>query len=136
MAEGGLAERVLRREKIAVLVLIGVLFVLAGLYTVYGVGMRMTALDMTTMRSMRDMPGPGIPGDWSLGYALLVFLMWWVMMIAMMLPGVAPTVLLHAALLRRGAQRRASRRSLRHFWRDMSQPGPGSLCWPQRCNGR
>jgi predicted metal-binding membrane protein len=103
MAEGGLAERVLRRDKIAVVVLIGLLFVLAGLYTVYGVGMRMTALEMTAMRGMRDMPGPRAPGSWPLGYALIVFLMWWVMMIAMMLPSIAPTVLLHGALLRRGA---------------------------------
>lgn len=80
----------------------GLLFALAGLYTVFGVGMRMSALDMTAMRGMRDMPGPGIAGEWSIGYSLLVFLMWWVMMIAMMLPSVSPTVLLYAALLRRG----------------------------------
>ncbi|MCR9111088.1 MAG: DUF2182 domain-containing protein [Rhodobacteraceae bacterium] len=76
------------------------LFVLAVLYTVYGAGMRMTAFEMTAMRDMRDMPGPLIPGVWSVAYATLVFLMWWVMMIAMMLPSVAPTVLLNAALLR------------------------------------
>ncbi|MBK0328492.1 DUF2182 domain-containing protein [Rhodobacteraceae bacterium F11138] len=80
--------------------LIGLLFGLAGLYTIYGVGMRMTALEMTAMRNMRDMPGPGTPGVWSAGYAVLVFLMWWVMMIAMMLPSVAPAVLLNAALSR------------------------------------
>ncbi len=35
-----------------------------------------------------------------LAYALLVLLMWWVMMVAMMLPSVAGTVLLYSALLR------------------------------------
>ncbi len=75
---------------------------LAGLYTVFGVGMRMSALEMTAMSGMRDMPGAGSPGDWSAGYALLVFMMWWVMMVAMMLPSVAPTVLLNSALLRMG----------------------------------
>jgi predicted metal-binding membrane protein len=100
----GLAESLLRRDRIIVFGLIGVLFMLAGLYTVYGVGMRMTALDMTAMRGMRDMPGPSAPGNWSLAYALLVFLMWWVMMTAMMLPSVSPTVLLYAALLRRGSK--------------------------------
>jgi predicted metal-binding membrane protein len=82
--------------------LIGLLFVLAALYTAFGIGMRMTALEMTAMSGMRDMPGGGPPGAWSLGYVALVFLMWWVMMAAMMLPSVAPTVLLHAALLRAG----------------------------------
>ena len=65
----------------------------------------MTALEMTAMRGMRDMPGPGIPGVWSAGYALLVFLMWWVMMIAMMLPSVTSTILLNAALVRHSGQR-------------------------------
>jgi predicted metal-binding membrane protein len=98
-----LAESLLRRERIILYSLIGLLFVLAGLYTVYGVGMRMTALEMTAMRGMRDMPGPNAPGDWPPAYAVLVFLMWWVMMIAMMLPSVSPTVLIYAALLRRGS---------------------------------
>jgi len=96
----GIAEQVLRRDRALLAGLIGLLFMLAGLYTVYGVGMRMSALEMTAMRDMRDMPGPGTPGVWGAGHALLVFLMWWVMMIAMMLPSVAPTVLLQAALLR------------------------------------
>jgi predicted metal-binding membrane protein len=104
MAHPGMAERLLRRDKAVLLVLIGVLFALAALYTVLGVGMDMTALKMTAMRAMRDMPSMGPAGQWSVGYAVLVFLMWWVMMIAMMLPSVAPTVLLHSALLRRGAE--------------------------------
>ena len=97
MAETSLTEQVLQRDRLLLIALIGLLFALAGLYTVFGVGMRMTALEMT---AMRDMPGMGIPEVWSLGYALLVFLMWWVMMVAMMLPSVAPTVLLYTALLR------------------------------------
>lgn len=100
MAETSLTEQVLQRDRLLLVALIGLLFALAGLYTVFGVGMRMTALEMTTMRGMRDMPEPGIPGIWSPGYALLVFLMWWVMMVAMMLPSVAPTVLLYTVLLR------------------------------------
>jgi predicted metal-binding membrane protein len=86
-----------------VLSAIALLFALAGLYTIFGVGMEMTALEMTAMRGMRDMPAAVTPGQWSSGYAILVFLMWWVMMVAMMLPSVSPTVLLYSALLRRGA---------------------------------
>ncbi len=79
---------------------IGCLFLLAGIYTVSGVGMNMSALEMTAMRGMRDMPGTRAPGDWGLAYTALVFFMWWVMMIAMMLPSIAPMVLLHSALVR------------------------------------
>ncbi|WP_433989107.1 DUF2182 domain-containing protein [Sulfitobacter sp. TBRI5] len=60
----------------------------------------MTALEMTSMRGMRDMPGAGEPGVWSASYFLLVFLMWWVMMVAMMLPSILSTVLLQASLMR------------------------------------
>ena len=42
------------------------------------------------------------PVTWTPGYALLMFVMWWLMMIAMMLPSAAPMVLLHAAVTRKG----------------------------------
>ena len=50
---------------------------------------------------MRDMDGGrmmAMPPEWSLPYAVLIFVMWVVMMAAMMLPGAAPTVLLVAVL--------------------------------------
>lgn len=100
MAELSLTERILRRDRLVLCVLVGALFVIAAIYTVFGVGMNMTAVEMTAMRGMRDMPGPDMPGVWSAGYTALVFLMWWVMMVAMMLPSVSSTVLLHAALTR------------------------------------
>ena len=100
MVELSLTERILRRDRLLLVAFVGSLCGLAAIYTVFGVGMRMTALEMTAMRGMRDMPGPSIPGVWSIGYGLLVFLMWWVMMVAMMLPSVLSTVLLHASLLR------------------------------------
>ncbi len=86
-----------------VALLIVVLFLSAALYTVFGIGMDMSALDMTAMRGMTDMPDPRAPGDWTAGHAILVVLMWWVLMVAMMLLGVSPTVLLYTALLRSGA---------------------------------
>jgi predicted metal-binding membrane protein len=39
--------------------------------------------------------------SWSAGYATLVFLMWWVMMAAMMLPSAAPMILLFALVNRK-----------------------------------
>ncbi|QPC45079.1 DUF2182 domain-containing protein [Kaustia mangrovi] len=46
------------------------------------------------------MPQPAL---WSFSYALLVWVMWAVMMTAMMLPGAAPAILLFAAINRRRA---------------------------------
>ncbi|WP_211099984.1 DUF2182 domain-containing protein [Acuticoccus kandeliae] len=103
-------ETTLRREKAILVGALALLFTLAALYTVHGVGMNMSALKMTAMSNMRDMPGMAVPGAWSAGHALLVFLMWWVMMVAMMLPSVAPNVLLFSALARR--TREGSRASL------------------------
>jgi predicted metal-binding membrane protein len=79
---------------------------LAGLYTVHGVGMNMSALDMTRMAGpIGDPMAMGGSRPWTFGYALLVFLMWWAMMIAMMTPSAAPTLLLYTALKRHGSER-------------------------------
>ena len=79
------------------------LTLIAATYTVLGVGMRMSALEMTAMAGTGG-PAPAMaamamaPPDWTLGYALAVALMWWVMMVAMMTPSAAPTILLYDAL--------------------------------------
>jgi predicted metal-binding membrane protein len=99
-----MTERLLRRDREIVVAAIMALCVLAGLYTVFGIGMKMSALEMTAMSGMSNMPDPTAPGGWSISYAILVWLMWWMMMIAMMLPSVTPMVLLYSALIRRGAQ--------------------------------
>jgi predicted metal-binding membrane protein len=41
------------------------------------------------------------PAVWTPGYAVLIFLMWWIMMIAMMLPSATPTLLLFARVNRK-----------------------------------
>ncbi len=96
-----LTERILRQDRRLLIALLALLFCVSALYTVSGVGMNMSALEMTAMSGMRDMPGGAGPGAWSIVYLLLVFLMWWVMMVAMMLPSVAPTALLYGQLMRR-----------------------------------
>ena len=99
-AEPGLTG-LLRRDRAVLAAALALLFVLAAIYTVVGAGMDMSAIEMTRMADMRDMPASHAPGDWTASYAILVFAMWWVMMVAMMLPSVAPAVLLYAALLER-----------------------------------
>ena len=45
------------------------------------------------------------PAAWSAGYALLVLVMWWVMMVGMMLPSAAPMILLFTRVNRRARER-------------------------------
>lgn len=46
-----------------------------------------------------------MPAKWTLGYAGIMVVMWWVMMIAMMLPSAAPAILLYAAVSGRQGER-------------------------------
>lgn len=101
----GPVERIMTRDSWIVIVAVLIVCGLAALYTILGVGMSMSALDMTRMAGPIGEPmamGPGM--DWTWTYALLVFLMWWVMMIAMMTPSAAPVLLLFTALKRHGSQ--------------------------------
>jgi predicted metal-binding membrane protein len=41
------------------------------------------------------------PAVWTPGYAVLMLFMWWVMMVAMMLPSAAPMILLFATVNRK-----------------------------------
>ncbi len=95
-------EAVLKRDRMVVMTSLAVVFAVSAAYTVLGIGMNMSAVTMTKMAFR--MPGMAMtPAHWSLAYAVLVFLMWWVMMIAMMIPSAAPMVLLHAAIARKQA---------------------------------
>src|ERR671935_1910781 len=85
-------ERVLRRDRLLVAIGIAVVVALAWGYLIAGAG-----IDM----SMADMPMD--PEPWSPAQALLMFAMWWVMMIAMMVPSATPMVLLFTAIKRRQA---------------------------------
>lgn len=106
----GPAERLARRDQAVVLGAAGLLVLLAGLYTVFGIGMNMTALEMTRMARPIAEPMQMGPGPvWTPAYAVLVFAMWWVMMIAMMTPSAAPTLLLFTAVKRVGPEAATAR---------------------------
>ena len=123
MTETSRIEQLLLKDRLILSVAMVGIFLIAAIYTLFGVGMPMSAFEMTwgemmpmnmsegmeksaTMSSDSGMSGQGM-GEmmmspvWSLRYAVLVFFMWWVMMIAMMLPSVASVVLLYSALIRR-----------------------------------
>jgi predicted metal-binding membrane protein len=90
----------LRRDRAVLLAGLAAVVIMAAIYTISGAGMAMSALAMTRMAV--EMPGMMMqPASWSAGYGVLVFLMWWVMMIAMMVPSAAPAILIHAGIVRK-----------------------------------
>ncbi len=94
-------ESAIKRDRIIVLGALFVVVSLSWIYVLNGAGMNMSAIEMTRM----NFGGGGMgmmmmPAVWDLGYACLMFVMWWVMMVAMMLPSAAPMVLLFAAMNR------------------------------------
>lgn len=101
-------EQLLKRD--GVVTAVG-LFVLCGLtwaYIVAGAGLGMSAWDMTTMALLPQQHVAGSSGmgamtpmNWGPGYWTLMIGMWWTMMIAMMTPSAAPTILLYAQVHRR-----------------------------------
>jgi predicted metal-binding membrane protein len=93
-----LFEAVLRRDRVVVVAALIVVIALCWIWIVTGAGMGMSAIEMTRMP--RDMVMT--PAVWTPAYAALMFVMWWVMMVAMMLPSAAPVLLIFARMSRHG----------------------------------
>ena len=74
---------------------LAVAIILAWAYLLLGAGIELETMDMGGGRMMAIMP------EWTLAYGLVVFLMWAVMMAAMMLPSAAPVTLLIASIARK-----------------------------------
>lgn len=98
MPDPGQLEALLRRDRLLVCFCLAAAALIAVIYILTGAGMGMTAMQMSV--PMQHM-GAVEPSSWSLSYGFSMFLMWWVMMIAMMLPSAVPTILLATALNRR-----------------------------------
>ncbi|MGQ0657945.1 MAG: DUF2182 domain-containing protein [Chromatiales bacterium] len=97
-------ELLLKRDRWLMTAGLALIVLLAWGYLLAGAGMGMNGLDMTRMYAGQGMTMQ--PSTWTLGYAVLMFLMWWIMMTAMMLPGAAPTILLAAAVNRKAQPER------------------------------
>lgn len=94
-----LLDTVLQHHRLIVIIMFAGIAGFAWAYTLAGVGMSMTAIDMTAMANMGTITMA--PARWSPTYAVFVFLMWWIMMIAMMIPSAAPMVLLFVSIARK-----------------------------------
>lgn len=116
MTDTTVTEALLRRDRRIVLAGLAAITLLAWCYLLTGAGMGMSPLEATAAAlfphleaatAMADgMEGMSTQaGAWAAtGWALMV-LMWWVMMVAMMTPSAAPTILLYARV-HRHAQRK------------------------------
>ena len=96
--EGSL-EAVLGRERMVLGAGLVAVIVMAWGWLVSGAGMEMSAVEMTSMAGMDGWLMQ--PAAWTPAYAVLIFAMWWVMMVAMMLPSAAPVLLLFARVSRK-----------------------------------
>src|SRR5215207_7785123 len=105
-------ERLLRRDRVITLIGLGALSTLAWVYIVTGAGLGMSGWEIGRLllfphqRGHDVMPGMdmGVPATvwtaWGVATWALMIAMWWVMMIAMMTPSAAPTILLYARVHR------------------------------------
>jgi predicted metal-binding membrane protein len=121
-------ETILRRDRAVVLGALGVVVLASWVYVLVGAGIGMSAWQMSSLDlalgraklmpigevsadamsrgqmsgTMGDaMSAMAMPARWNLEYAGIMVSMWWVMMIAMMVPSAAPMILLYAAVARR-----------------------------------
>ena len=100
-------ERVLRRDRAIVSIALAILTLLAWLYVLrLGADMDMAGMDMTGTRMVSTgirMVMTSSLQPWSGAEFAFMFLMWSVMMVAMMLPSATPMVLLYARVGRTAA---------------------------------
>jgi predicted metal-binding membrane protein len=87
----------LRHDRAVVLISLAAVIAIAWFYLLLGARFEMTTMDMGGGQTMTMAP------VWTAGYAALIFLMWAIMMVAMMLPSAAPTILLVANIARKRA---------------------------------
>ena len=80
----------LRHDRAVVLGSLAFVVLLAWSYLLLGAGLGPEMMDMGAGQMM------AMPPEWSLGYGLVIFVMWAVMMLAMMLPSAASVTLLIA----------------------------------------
>ncbi len=98
-------EALLRRDRWIVAGGLALICVLSWFYLLGGAGTGMSTVAMTTWQFPPPVRGGSFAGPWEASYWLVMASMWWIMMIAMMMPSAAPVVLLYARVYRH-AQRR------------------------------
>jgi predicted metal-binding membrane protein len=102
--EPTILEVLLARDRTVVTGALLAVIVAAWIWIALGAGMHAAMMEMPgqLMPGMTSMTMSVMtPAAWTFGYAALMFSMWWIMMIAMMLPSASPTLLLFARINRK-----------------------------------
>lgn len=100
MSIDGAIESTVRRDRVVIVGALSSVIALSWGYLLSGAGIEMSSLEITSLAfgnggmEMR-------PAVWNFKFAGLMFAMWWIMMVAMMLPSAAPMVLIFAAMNRK-----------------------------------
>lgn len=101
-------ERLLRRDRWIVGGGLALVCLLSWGYLIAGPAPGMHALAMSSFEFPPAMPMAMGSAPWDLSYWAIVLVMWWIMMIAMMVPSAAPMILLYAQVYRHGQKQRTS----------------------------
>jgi len=108
-------EAALRRQRAVTVAALAILTLLAWIWLLLGAGMGMAPQASLHLfpdapsGAMADMPGMAVaPAGWTAAQLVIAVSMWWVMMVAMMLPAAAPVVLLYARVAGTGEGARAA----------------------------
>lgn len=103
-----MVEAVAKRDRRAVVAALTLVVASAWAFLLAGAGTGMSPLNLTHVAGLETelTDGPAemsvmTPASWTVGYAALMLSIWWIMMLAMMLPSAAPVILLFAAVNRR-----------------------------------
>ena len=105
MTDVTITEALLRRDRWIVGTGLTVICLLSWWYLVTGAGTGMSTIAMTTWEFPPPVRGGSMEAPWDLSYGLLMLVMWWVMMIAMMVPSATPMILLYAQVHRRSKEK-------------------------------
>ena len=100
--------RLLRRERLVVLIVMGAVVALAWAYIVLLAGaMTMGGMDMTGYRALPALEAMMAPASqpWDAGEFVLVFVMWAVMMVGMMLPSAGPMIVIYTRVARQSTDK-------------------------------
>jgi len=93
-------EALLRHDRLIIGTGLAVICLLSWMYIIAGAGTGMSTIGMTTWQWPLPTLTKGAAVPWSPFYWIIMACMWWVMMIAMMVPSAAPMVLLYTRVYR------------------------------------
>lgn len=97
-------EKILTHGQTLTILGLAALTIVSWAWILVGAGTGMSTIAMTTFQ----FPPPvmdGVAMAWTPAYALTMLAMWWIMMIAMMIPSAAPMVLLYGRVARHAQQK-------------------------------